>query len=285
MNKTSIGILVGIALTLIVAGAVYLLRARFNVPQPLSLSSPSPSALSSPIVSEQGNIKVTSPAPNQTVSLPIVIRGEARVFENQFNWRVRDADGTILAEGSAYANSPDIGQFGAFTISTNTLAEPSGTMGTIEVFDYSAKDASEIDKVTIPVQFDKEKNTTIRIYFGSNQQPGGLQCANVFPVLRSTGKTQTPARIAVEELLKGPTESEKLHGYFTSINTDVKIQKLTITDGVAQVDFDKKLEEQVGGSCRVAAIRAQITETLKQFPTVKNVIISIDGKTEDILQP
>ena len=34
-----------------------------------------------------------------------------------------------------------------------------------------------------------------------------------------------------------------------------------------------------------AAIRVQITETLEQFPTVDSVIISIDGRTEDILQP
>lgn len=65
----------------------------------------------------------------------------------------------------------------------------------------------------------------------------------------------------------------------------MKIQKLTIENNVARVDFDKQLEYQVGGSCRVAAIRAQITQTLKQFPTVKEVIISIDGRTEDILQP
>jgi len=45
------------------------------------------------------------------------------------------------------------------------------------------------------------------------------------------------------------------------------------------------LEFQVGGSCRVAAISAQIMETLKQFPTVKDVIISINSRTEDILQP
>jgi len=45
------------------------------------------------------------------------------------------------------------------------------------------------------------------------------------------------------------------------------------------------LQYQVGGSCRVSAIRAQIIETLKQFSTVKNVVISINGRTEDILQP
>jgi len=35
---------------------------------------------------------------------------------------------------------------------------------------------------------------------------------------------------------------------------------------------------------RVSAIRAQITETLKQFETVNEVIVSIDSRVEDILQ-
>jgi len=73
--------------------------------------------------------------------------------------------------------------------------------------------------------------------------------------------------------------------YFTSICPCVKIQKLTIADGIAKVDFDQVLENAVGGSCRVTAIRAQINETLKQFSTVKEVIISVNGRTEDILQP
>jgi spore germination protein GerM len=50
-------------------------------------------------------------------------------------------------------------------------------------------------------------------------------------------------------------------------------------------DFNERLEYQVGGSCRVSAIRAQISETLKQFPTIKDVIILINGRKEDVLQP
>jgi spore germination protein GerM len=65
----------------------------------------------------------------------------------------------------------------------------------------------------------------------------------------------------------------------------VKVQSLSIEGGVARVDLSEELEEGVGGSCMVASITAQITETLKQFPTVDSVIISIDGRTEDILQP
>lgn len=125
----------------------------------------------------------------------------------------------------------------------------------------------------------------VQVFFNSSELDPEASCNKVFPVKRQIEKTEAIGRAALEELLKGPTQEEKDAGYFTSINPGVKIQKLIITDGVAKVDFDKQLEFQVGGSCRVAAIRAEIIQTLKQFPTVNDVIISIDGRTEDILQP
>ena len=125
----------------------------------------------------------------------------------------------------------------------------------------------------------------IKVYFNNDKLDPEFSCNKVFPVEREIIKTEAIDRAALEELLKGASEKEKSEGFFTSINSGVKIQKLTIEDGTAGVDFDEQLEFQVGGSCRVAAIRAQITQTLKQFPTVQNVIISINGRTEDILQP
>lgn len=131
-----------------------------------------------------------------------------------------------------------------------------------------------------------EESMTVKVFFGNSiLDPEVLDCQKVFPVERKVPKTLAVAGAALEELLKGPSASEKEQGFGTSINPGVKIQKLTIEDGVAKVDFDEQLEFQVGGSCRVTAIRAQITQTLKQFSTVQNVIISLDGRTEDILQP
>ena len=112
-----------------------------------------------------------------------------------------------------------------------------------------------------------------------------FSCNKVFPVDRVIPKTQATARAALEELLKGPTETEKTQGFSTSINSGVKIQKLTIENGVAKVDFGEQLEFQAGGSCRMSAIRAELAETLKQFLTVSSVVISINSRTEDILQP
>lgn len=103
-------------------------------------------------VTEGVNIKVFAPTPNAEIRSPVLIRGEARVFENQFAYRLRDADGTELVRGMAAANSPDVGQFGGFELTVN-FPRGRGTSGTIEVFQYSAQDGSEIDKVVVPVRF------------------------------------------------------------------------------------------------------------------------------------
>jgi hypothetical protein len=66
---------------------------------------------------------------------------------------VRDGKGTQVIEGSAYANSPDVGQYGPFHITIDSLPTTQSAHITIEVFDYSAKDGSQIDTVTLPLQF------------------------------------------------------------------------------------------------------------------------------------
>lgn len=236
-------------------------------------------------LSIKSNIIVEAPKDNDEIGQPVLISGQARVFENQLNYRIKDSDGGVLAEGGIYAQSPDAGQYGPFEVET-TYTEPKTETGIIEVFDYSAKDGEQIDTVTIPVQFNKTETLGVKVFFGSETlNPGAMDCTKVFSVERIIPKTQGTAKAALEELLKGPTDAEKIQGYFSSINSGVKLQSITITDGVAKADFDETLEFQVGGSCRVASIAAQITETLKQFPTIESVIISINGRTKDILQP
>ena len=124
----------------------------------------------------------------------------------------------------------------------------------------------------------------VRAYFSNSQMDPEYSCYKVFQVERIVPYTTGVGRAALTELLKGPTEEEKDRGFSTSLPTGVSIQSLTIQKGVAKVDFNDALDG-VGGSCRVSAIRSQIAETLKQFPTVQKVVISVDGRTEDVLQP
>jgi len=114
-------------------------------------TTPNPPAPIVQPVNPEANIRVTSPIPNETVSSPFTIKGEARVFENQFNWRLKSGDGSVLAEGMGTAQAPDMGQFGPFEIEIKTSAKGAATL---EVFDYSAKDGSVVDLVSILVSIE-----------------------------------------------------------------------------------------------------------------------------------
>jgi spore germination protein GerM len=65
----------------------------------------------------------------------------------------------------------------------------------------------------------------------------------------------------------------------------VKLRSLAIENGVATADFSPELRAYGGGSARVQQIRAQITRTLLQFPTVREVRIAVAGQIEGVLQP
>ncbi len=105
------------------------------------------------------------------------------------------------------------------------------------------------------------------------------------PVERTVPRTAAVGQAAIEELLKGPTPEERARGLYSAIPEGARLRSLRVVDGVAYADFDEALQFQVGGSLRVMAIRKSITLTLLQFPTVQSVVISIEGRTEDILQP
>ena len=235
-------------------------------------------------------IKVNTPRPNQAIQSPIVIEGEARglwFFEASFPVKLLDGNGNLIATTIAQAQgdwmTEDFVPFEAELYFELPVTEK-GTL--ILEKDNPSGLPENADELRIPVKFKVGLETmTIKAYFNNDKLDPEFSCNKVFPVEREISKTQAVAMAALKELLKGTTQGEEEKGFFTNINSGVKIQSLTIENGVAKVEFDEQLEFQVGGSCKVSAIRAQITETLKQFPTVDSVIISINGRTEDILQP
>ena len=148
------------------------------------------------------------------------------------------------------------------------------------------------DELIIPVSFKEitkapSELMTVNIFLNDSRFANEpyFDCSRTIAVERQVAKTEAVAQASLEALLRGATKEEIDQGFISNINPGVRIQSLTIEEGVAKVDFDEQLEFQVGGSCKVSAIRAQITQTLKQFPTVDEVVISINGRTEDILQP
>lgn len=228
---------------------------------------------------------------NDTILSPLEISGQAPgawFFEGSFPIELQDENGLAVANGFASAQGE---WMTAGMVSFNSRIEFASTSienGRIIFKKDNPSGLPENDLFeSIPIQFASSINTSsVNVFFGNSVLDSDLMdCNNNFPVKRIFPKTEAVGKLALEALLAGPTESEKEGGYFSSINPQTKLQKLTIDKGIATAEFNEELEKGVSGSCRVSAIRSQIENTLKQFSSVKEVVISINGRTEDILQP
>ncbi|EKE07305.1 MAG: hypothetical protein ACD_18C00124G0002 [uncultured bacterium] len=232
-------------------------------------------------------ISVFTPKNGDKISSPLAIRGEARgywFFEGSFPIVLEDSNGNVVATGFATAGADWMTEQMVPFTSELTFVTPASNSGVLVLKKDNPSDLPENDdEVRIPVVFDKS-TLTLKVYF-PNYSTNNNDCQEVLGVERVVPMTVAVAKTAIEELLKGLTPVDVTAGYFTSINEGVKLNSISITNGVAYVDFDSKLEYQVGGSCRIMGIYAQIEETLKQFTTINSVVISIDGRTGDILQP
>ncbi len=206
------------------------------------------------------------------------------MFERTFQYRLVDRDGKILFQDHGMTTAPDLPDYGNFAVKIPIPAGASKNLF-VQVFEYSAKDGSIINQVEVPVVLGVQQISTVKAYFNNSKLDPQNTCTATFPVTRKILKSQEVGYLALTELLKGPSTNETQQSYVSSIPQGVQIKSFNIRDGIAYADFSEALEFEVGGSCRVAAIRSQITNTLKQFPTIKDVVISINGRTEDILQP
>ena len=95
-------------------------------------------------------ISVRQPRPYDIVDDPVGICGIGSGFEGQFAARVRDANGTELA--LINVNGPGAVQFN-YHAELPLPGVPSTSQGTLEVFEFSAKDGSEINKRVVPIVF------------------------------------------------------------------------------------------------------------------------------------
>lgn len=238
-------------------------------------------SVNAPIASASGNVLISSPSRDEIIGLPLVIIGKARVFENTINYRLLDEDGSVLVEGHAMTSAMDSGLMGDYRITT-TYPAPNGTTGMVEVFDYSAQDGGVVDLARVPVVFSQTVTMDVKEYWTTADS--ATDCGLVASSVHRVPKSVATAHAAMSELLRGPDATDASKGFGTSIPSFVTLKSITIDSGVAKVEFNSNIE--VGGSCRMQSIRAQIESTLKQFPTVTSVVITSEGRTAaESLQP
>lgn len=231
------------------------------------------------------------PAPERDVILEVPVDGahpEGATFEVSGRARagggpvviaVRDPQGVALYEGTANVAAAAGDPYGRFMATVTLPAVPTVNL-TLEVGRAGG------EKITRILAYGGTDEIAVKIYFTNEQMGGSDECGLTYPVNRMVSSKTAVYRAAVEALLKGPNADDVAAGYRTSIPGSVTLKSIAAdSDGVVRADFDDRLERGVAGSCRVESIRAQIGATLRQFPEVRDVIISVDGRIDDVLQP
>lgn len=96
-------------------------------------------------------IWVTTPVTGQVITSPVRLSGSARVFEATVSFRLRDNSGVVIAQGHTMASegAPGRGDYDAQLAFTTS----GPGQGQVEVFETSARDGSDINKVIIPVKW------------------------------------------------------------------------------------------------------------------------------------
>lgn len=114
----------------------------------------------------------------------------------------------------------------------------------------------------------------VKVYF--YHEPG--EYIDLAPVKRLVNAS-APARPAIEALLKGPTAGERRKGFESLASaSDFRIGSLKIVDGTARINFIST-RRWTGWAGDLAPVRFKtaVELTLKQFPTVQKVIVSLNG--------
>lgn len=114
----------------------------------------------------------------------------------------------------------------------------------------------------------------VKVYF--YHDPG--EHIDLSPVTRSVNAI-APARPAIEALLKGPTAAERRRGFGPLASaSEFRIGALKISGGTARINF-VSTRRWAGWPGDLAPVRFKtaVELTLKQFPTVQRVIVSLNG--------
>ncbi len=104
----------------------------------------------------------------------------------------------------------------------------------------------------------------------------------LFVVSRTASPTPRIGTAALESLLAGPDDAERVEGLQTQIPDGTQLLGLTIDKGVASVDLTSEYESG-GGSASMSMRLAQVVFTLTQFPTISSVQFALDGEPIEVL--
>ncbi len=241
--------------------------------------------------------RIELPASNSQVTLPVHIQARLERPDMQVTARLRWEDSTTLTNTFTTLRGKD--GHGLIIDNLDWKREgappmPGTQSATLDLIDQQGV-VLATQKLTV-LSHDDPDVDKVKVYWLLSDPP----VVRLQDITRSIPRTVSVGSAALEELLWGPAPPN-LAGFTTAIPTPkevlsyvgrtpdwgerVTLLGLNIKDGIATADFSKEMRAYGGGSARVQAIREQITSTLKQFSTVSEVRIAIEGATRGVLEP
>ena len=152
----------------------------------------------------------------------------------------------------------------------------------IAILGYTLYSVTNKDKTETPQQNPQsDANTnityTVSLYFTSD----GITLSKENREITVKDKNEI-YKSAVSELIKGPSVS----GLSSTVHKDTVLNSVTVSDGVATVDFTESLITcNTGGSARESICIQAICETLFEFEEINSVIFTVnDNRIETLGQ-
>jgi spore germination protein GerM len=104
-------------------------------------------------------------------------------------------------------------------------------------------------------------------------------------VERELPTNENPVVIAMDQLLRGPSEQETASGLMTKIPPGTRSRNVDVEGHTAIVDLNSALVEFEGGTAEAKAIVAQIIYTATGVRGIKEVILKLQGSDQFIIGP
>jgi hypothetical protein len=237
-------------------------------------------------------IRISNPRPNQTITGPLVVKGEARgywFFEASFPVKLFDERGNLLTTAIAQAKSDWMTEeFVPFEAELNFTVSVRQKGALILQKDNPSGLPEHDDELRVPVILEKTGRTIMLYYYNSGldkDESGNVLCSRngLVSVERLVPATKTPIQDTIKLLLQGSlSEEEKARDITTEYPLGgLFLRGASLKDGVLTLEFDDPNNKTGGGSCRVGILWFQIEATAKQFPEVK----SVRFLPEELFQP
>ncbi|MBN2087093.1 GerMN domain-containing protein [Candidatus Peregrinibacteria bacterium] len=133
-----------------------------------------------------------------------------------------------------------------------------------------------------------KETTEINVFFPTlKDNEDFLDCGKTYPLKRTIVKSDNMAKIALEELFKGPTSEEINEGctsHMIDRTNSYALKRIFVKNGTAYLDWLNPIAVEgmnsVSSSCGSVFFMAPIEKTLTDLPEINKVVHAIDGNPE-----